>query len=254
MSIRTVNAGMIPDQFEDYLVGFYVEAPPFYTGVRIKITLSGGRSQVVEAITKDETLSYTNEKTFTRIPMERDSATLGIVTASSILQNDLQYSGDLYPVSADECRIIMPTWGTNESFKSRQISKAPAEIYFQTDLDEICGSWTYTDADVPANNDSGDIMTGLFGWPRPVFVVPSGDPLRTPMTMWVPSTSSADVAPSVYFGTPTADSNTYLDITGWDDLQWRSKLGVNTITYGEVHADPSITSTVSVELEWELLD
>jgi hypothetical protein len=254
MSIRTVNVGMIPDQLEDFLVGYYVEAPPFYTGVRIKITFSGGRSQVVGAITKAETLSYTNEKTFTRIPMERDSATLGIVTASSILENDVQYSGEPYPVSADECRIIMPTWGTNDSFKSRQISKAPVEIYFQTDLYEICGSWTYTDADDSGNNDSGDIMTGFFGWPRPVFVVPAGDPLRTPMTRWIPSTGSFNVAPSNYFGTSTADSNTYLDVTDWDDLQWRSKLGVNTITYGEIHADPSITSTVSVDLEWELLD
>lgn len=254
MSIRTVNVGMLPDDFEDFLIGFFVEAPPFYTGVRIKVDLSGGRTKTTGSVTIDETLSYSNEKTFTRIPMERDSDETWITTSSLVSENDInEKNRSMIPISADECRIVMLTFGMAETFRSRQISKAPLEIRMLTEVDEICGSWVYTDTADPTNDDSGDIRTGFFGWPTLLFDTPAGDALRTPMTKWVPSFSSFTVAPSQFLGTTLEDGDRFLDVSGWNDLQWRSKLGINNVSYGETHLDPDVTSTVLVEVEWELL-
>jgi len=263
MSIRTHNVGAIPPDFEDFKMGFFIEAPPFYTGIRVKMTFSGERSKTEGSITTTETLSCENEKTFTRIPMFRDSDVAGIDEfALSEYDKEMQAISFLTPTDFDECRIVVPLWSKGDGLfiipRSPQIGKCPVEIYYETVFSintDVCGSWSVVDTDDPSNDASGDILIGSHGWPAFFFVVdPETDPdelFRTAASRW----EVAPQRPPYHSLEPDGiDDTNFVDVSGWDIQQWRSKLGVNNVSYGEIHTDTGVTSDILVEIEWELLD
>lgn len=56
---------------------FLIEAPPYYTGIRIKMSVTGERSKTVSSIETVQTFDYEIEETFSRIDLDFSSFTSG---------------------------------------------------------------------------------------------------------------------------------------------------------------------------------
>jgi hypothetical protein len=254
MSVRTRSIGTPnPALFsQNGGFGLWIDAPPHITELRLKMVFSGTRTETVGTITRTETLSYTKEKTFTRIELLRDSTTTGVSEGAEFSTPDILTSIDLVPDDPDECRIVNLHWGNFEAPVSPQMARAPIEMYYQRDLWEVAGSWDYADSANPGDDDSGDII--IASWPGLFFSQEPGmDEYREPMTRWGGALGDNFVIPyHTPFGVPTSADPAYIDVSGWDFLEWRSKNGIYSFTLTESGYRTSGTSSAEGTFEWEL--
>lgn len=253
MSIRVRNIVVSnPSMFsQNGGFGFYLDAPPHITELRLKMVFTGVRTETIGTVTRTETLDYTKEKTFTRVGIKRDSSEAGIYPSESFEAPDILATLDLAPIDPDEFRIFNLHWGNFETFVSPQMARAPVDMFYVTDFTpEVAGTWSYEDSANPLDDDSGDIM--ISSWPDLAFnQEPGMDEYREPMTRW----GSFDFEIPYYgFGStlpPSPDPN-YIDVSVWDYLEWRSKIGIYSYTLTETGFRTSGTSSAEGTLEWEL--
>ena len=224
--------------------GGNVEASPHLETLRIKLTLSGSRSRTVGNITEEESLSYTKEITYSRVPLPI-SAYNGLsrlTPATGIFE--LIDSPDTPIPAANEFQLATRTYGSvpmHMGWQNLQFTLYDSGNF----ASEVCGDWTYTDAGDPANDDSGDIEIDQLPTPW----IPVFDPARAaPSDIFYGNPSGVVIAPSVLFTSYQGSMNE--DISGWTNADWRAKTGVQTASYTQPSG--GITSSVVANLEWEL--
>jgi hypothetical protein len=191
-------------------------------------------------------MSFMKEVTLDRVPMELSGTSIIPAPAGNGPANDGFDVGDY--------TLTSPASGY---FSVGTLSEVPTKIGWQI-IDffydasftaEICGTWSETGHADPANDDSGDIMISSFPTGLAFWNASLGYPeyLRAPADRWGTEIS----APSHFDsgGGAVVGQN----IGGWDNAQWRAKMGTNSITYDETDwFDTGSTTNVSVTFEWEL--
>ena len=245
MSIRTVNAGILnPTKLLD--VFLYFEGPPFYSQLRLKLTISGSRSHTDgSGITRAETLSFTKEVTLDRVPMELAGISPTAPAPGSGPAND--------GFDAGEFTLSSPASGY---FSVGALSEVPTKVGWQiidffydaSFTSETCGTWSETGHADPADDDSGDLQISFLPSGFAFWNATLGYPeyLRAPADRW----GTKIILPSHFAST---EETVGQDISAWSNAQWRSKLGVNSITYNETEwYDTGATTDVTATFEWEL--
>ena len=253
MSIRVVSPLLFdPAYLSDGIRGSisspdagYFEASPHINTLRIKLTLSGSRSRTVGNITEEESLSYSKEITYSRVPLP--------ISAYNTMSRLTPATGLFELISSP----ATPIPAANEfQLATRTYESIPVHIgwqnltFFLYDTgnftSEVCGDWTYTDSGNPDNDDSGDIEIDQLPTPW----IPVFDPARAaPSNIFYGNSYGVTIAPSVLFGSGYSGSMNE-DISGWTDADWRAKTGVQTASYSQPSG--GTTSSVVADLEWEL--
>lgn len=252
MSIRVANPLMASPKLMDAIYPYVYrgyEASPIINTLRLKLVISGGRTETIGDITREETLSYTKEITYNRIPLPPSCYDYNTDLTPEIGVFELGAGTDDTPLlAANEFRAI--TYGGDE-LTLLQTAWQPLALLVYNDAEftsaEVCGGWTYTDAGNPDNNDSGD----LFIYELPVPLIPQSYDRHQPAQEWNGNLNNRDLAPS-FFTSPLTDPLN-IDISAWTPTDWRSKLGLRTFSIDEPSPwRTSGTSTVNAAFEWEI--
>lgn len=250
MSVRTVSVGMLnPTKILESTS--YLEAPPFYTELRLKLTISGSRSYTDgRGVTQAENLSYSKEITLDRVPMELSGATPSSQSAAGGLTTfGFDYADfTLSEPAAGYFSLATERWDVN--FVAQQIGRQTLQPFYDPNFTaEVCGTWSETGNADPTDNDSGDIEISAF--PVPIFWLSTAvgypDDYRTPADRW----GTTIIVPT-RFGSPSGTMD-QVDLSGWTNAQWRSKLGINSVDYTETTwGIAGSTTDVTATFEWEL--
>ena len=252
MSVRTVNVGLLnPLKLLD--LGELTEGPPFYSELRIKLEISGSRSIVDLGLTYSESFNFSKEVTFSRAPLELDTDGIDFPNAEDGLVNfdfdSVFFVTPVEPASGDFCVATVP-WSKSSPASPQQTGRQALSLFYATTFTpEVCGTWSITGNPDPADDTSGDIEISAF--PIPSFALSTGitGPLdyRKPYDEWeayieIPSVLAASTGDTVA-----------LDISGWTNAEWRSKLGVHSVTYNDSGwYGVGSTSNAEATFEWEL--
>lgn len=250
MSVRAVNVGIL-NPLRLLEASEYLEGPPFYSQLRLKLSISGSRSHTDSGgVTRSESLSYIKEITLDRAAMEFDATPASPAPANEGLTTFKFDYGvfTLAPPSSGGFSIATERWDMD--FVGQQIGRQTLlPFYDQNFTPEICGTWSETGNSDPDLDDSGNIEIDSLPIPTFFLSTASGAPedYRKPADRW-----AASIIVPTHFG-PTTGSTTAIDISGWTNAQWRSKLGVNSVTYTESYwYDSEATTDVTATFEWEL--
>lgn len=250
MSVRTVNVGVVnPLRLLD--ASSVIEGPPFYASLRLNLSISGSRSHTDgSGITRAESLSFSKEVTLSRVPLILTASAPTPPAASDGLTSFTFDYGvfSSSPPGAGDFSVGTENW--DASGNSQQIGRQKLLlIYDQTFAAEVCGTWSVTGNPDPADDTSGNIEISAFPIPGFILSTISGSPedYRTPMDKW----RAVVEAPSVIGA--GSGTTTDVDVSGWTNAQWRSKLGTYFVDYTETDWYTSgATTDVTATFEWEL--
>jgi hypothetical protein len=255
MSVKAYNVGISsPMELRntDFGAGEYIDASPHIETFRIKMDFSGTRTETVGTITRTETISYTKELEFDRVPYEAGSTAFGVAAENGIIGFDIASPDEYIPSDTTKFRALQPTFG--ETFGEEpfiiQPYAAKSLLYLFYEMafaDEVCGTWEYTDTAIPANDASGDLLIGSF--PNIIFREYTGLYDRLTPEGW--GVADGDFSVPTKYGSFSTSDPRFIDITGWDFLDWRQKTGLNTFTIAETSYRTG-TTTVEATIEWEL--
>lgn len=219
MPIPVHTIGCTParlNELADAAVYYWVEAKPYYSGVRVKIDLSGSD------VYGPNTYSYSKEFTLTRVPIVADPESI------ALNQSGLQTFNPVAPGDG-ECLMALARNATNFGTRvicpaAQGVSFLPPSIYY---YDEVIGE---DDDDTPILSGVAILLPHCANFD---FVEVIDDCFR----FWV------------QFGLwPAFESR--LDISGWSEAKWRDLRGTYTDTLTYV-SGAEINITLNVE--WEIL-
>lgn len=241
MSIKVKTAYGTPRYFRDIIEvsGGWAEmdAVPFYTGIRLKNSASGVRTKTVGTITTEESVDYSVEETYARIPTEWDAGagfwqvwdqTIGVDCAWGV-------AAAVKPPPAGSCHIRVRINGDG-SYLSVGIFATPPVRSPQK-----IGVHTVTDTETNPPTVTRTDMTGTITTRVPTFWSESAAGTRNRDSHWGFSGHPFDVT--------YPDGG--IDISGWSIAQWRDLRGV-FVQSGPERRGIWDTNTIIHSYEWEI--
>lgn len=242
--VRT--AGTVTPAIIDTLA--YVEAVPHYTGIRIRMAVSGTREKTVSGDTTTQTLDYEYEETFTRIPMVFASITSGAAGGVGGIDDYTSSDRAFYqtPTGAD-CYML----ATVEAFGNGRMAPAyqtlaivlpePPEAVEASIGTQTSPSGTIT---LKTSTDWTAIAPGFFH----STALPSGE--FSLVDKWGTNLFRAFAGLGPYLGDILASGTLAVSTLGASD--WRDLRGSRTITIADPDAANWDTSSVEYTYKWEI--
>jgi hypothetical protein len=234
-SLNVENVGSFLEQMG---ISFFIDAAPFYTGLRIKMTFEGTATKDAGAYTL--ALDGEIERTFERVALPRIAGEPIFDDFSSrYVPSGTPDDGQIWMLLLNAPGIGYP----GASPVEQAIRVVPNELRFE---DQVVGTW-----EKPALSESGDVTASIRVF-SPFYTGP--DPFPEPgQRALYPGTNIQFSGATLEAGEYTffLDLWTFLPIpiTGWGRPQWRDQRGLRTQTHTSVEDGTSMTVT----LEWEFL-
>lgn len=233
------RAKVIGCKTPDYPLRNVKEAAPHFQNLILTVSYSGVR----ETDDGTNTLVETYSGTFTNV-LVRHRAIGGIgdhVPYGQGLDDD---ADDTDALPEDLYLPVAGEFVARLGLRGFDMAKQEFFLHVPTFLPETIGTFELIRNSDSEVLDSGDITGNVLFEPRFRHSTP---PLnyRTPADVW-----------GVLYGSYDGEfAYADMDISGWSNLQWRAKSGINSasISEADLTLDAVVTSTVTVTYEWELL-
>lgn len=221
-----------------------LEAAPYYTGIRIKMSVSGVRSKTVSSIETTQTFDYEIEETFSRVPLEFSSFTSGAnggllgvddYSSTDIGALEMPEGSDCYAVLTGEAFLYLPSPGYQTIFFI--LPEPPTPVETTIGIHEHNG----VTSDLKTSTDWTPLAPQFFHDPTP--------PLdeRVLSNRWGVTTFRTFVGDTENVGDDPVEASVA------SPASFRDLRGVQTVTVADPESGDWDSSTVSYTYEWEIL-
>lgn len=221
----------------------FIDAAPFYTGLRVKLTFSGSDSRDSGNYTIN--LSGVIEKTFTRVDIPIETDPLGGAFTHDQWTSSRPYAGN---PPADSFWLWLAYPGINyRGVSSREQAMRFFPNYFHFDA-EVVGSWSDTSAGTSGDAEAEfDFTAPVAGTSDPGLGTYERGVWQRYGVAFTGSTADITAGPYSYNLPLWTDSPSGgINISGWTQSDWRDQRGIYSMTF----TDPG--SSLQVEVEWEI--